>query len=309
MIQYYQGTISLQDMVERNGDPYKPFVFTYSIKNASSATFKLINDQDDSTVVFCDLDTDLDLLSIDNLMTDTTYKYIVTSVDLDGKEHINEGSFKTADTNRFISLPGVYNTRDIGGYHTTGGKKVKQGLLIRGTELDGLVKTEYYLSDLESVEPFGFKCDFDLRNSDIFNARYTSRLGKKVIHKFYDSPMYGGIFSVKSRDSLKQIFHDLADASNYPMYLHCTLGADRTGTIIFLLQGVLGVSEEDMKAEYELTGFLDKSYVYGENIDSVLSGLQGTSGNNVNKKIENFLVNTIGVTQNQLNNIRSIFLD
>ena len=57
------------------------------------------------------------------------------------------------------------------------------------------------------------------------------------------------------RRSLKGIFEVLADESNYPVYIHCNAGADRTGTVAFLINGLLGVSEADLIRDFELTSF------------------------------------------------------
>ena len=39
------------------------------------------------------------------------------------------------------------------------------------------------------------------------------------------------------------------------VYFHCHGGADRTGTLAFLLEGLLGVSESDMSKDFELTTY------------------------------------------------------
>ena len=41
------------------------------------------------------------------------------------------------------------------------------------------------------------------------------------------------------------------------IYFHCKIGTDRTGTLAYFLEGLLGVSEEDRLQDYEL------SYFYG----------------------------------------------
>ena len=39
------------------------------------------------------------------------------------------------------------------------------------------------------------------------------------------------------------------------VYFHCAGGADRTGTLAFLIEALLGVSESDLSKDYELTTF------------------------------------------------------
>ena len=53
------------------------------------------------------------------------------------------GEFTTADTPRILSVDGIVNVRDIGGWETSNGKVIKQGVLYRGSELDGAVEAEY----------------------------------------------------------------------------------------------------------------------------------------------------------------------
>ena len=50
---------------------------------------------------------------------------------------------------------------------------------------------------------------------------------------------------------MKRIFTFLCDENVYPLYFHCAGGGDRTGTLAFLLQTLLGVSLEDALTDYE----------------------------------------------------------
>ena len=298
----YDGELTIEEAV-KSGDPYRPFFFEYYLENASGKLY-LDEREDLSYAQEYVLEANNQFISIDNLKVDTTYYYKVV---VDGQEYT--GSFHTARSNRFLSIPGLENTRDIGGYVTLDGKKVKQGMLIRGTELDGLVNASYYIPDeeLENVkDTFGYVYDMDLRQSSIYGGQYVSRLG--VPHNFYDSPQYGGIFNPASYKTLRQIFKDLADSSKYPMYLHCTWGQDRTGTIVFLLQGILNISEEDMIREYQLTGYTNSSIAGNNNMDVIINGLEPFAGNTLQEKIVTFLTTEVGVTMSEIEIIREIFL-
>ena len=44
----------------------------------------------------------------------------------------------------------------------------------------------------------------------------------------------------------------LADRKNYPVYIHCMVGSDRTGTLFAVLDGVLGREDKYIYDDYEL---------------------------------------------------------
>lgn len=299
---YYNGSISLKNAISlTDGEAYAPFEFRYRLSGDAKANLELDGKS-------YDLEPGDSYVRIDNLMTGEEYTYTVTATKGEEKETY-EGKFTTAPTNRFVYLPGLKNTRDIGGYQTSFGKKVRQGMLIRGTEPDGMVVGDYYLTDPSYAKDFNFRYDFDLREKGLYSTTYVEKLGENVSHKLYSSPCYGNIFSDSNLSTMKEIFTDLADKEHYPMYMHCTHGADRAGTIVFLLQGLLGVSEEDMKFEYELTGFTYPRYAGGKELNGIYGGLEGIAGKNINEKIENYLINQVGLTKVQINTIRDIFLE
>ena len=297
----YEGNLSLKDAIRSGASPYLSYSFRYSMRPDASAVLSL----DGKTY---ELDPGKTELEIPNLKTGSNYVYTVTVTEGDVTNTV-DGFFRTADTNRFLRFTGVQNTRDIGGYLTADGKRVREGMIIRGTEIDGLEETGYYLKNPEETGSFGFRYDFDLRASQIYTGNYISRLGKDVGHRFYNCPAYAQIFRAEFFPILRQIFEDLADANNYPMYLHCTYGSDRTGTIVYLLQGLLGVPEEQMNFEYALSGFMTSGYEDLTHIRVVQNGLAGYPGSSINEQIEHFLTETVGVTEAQVQSIRSILLE
>jgi protein-tyrosine phosphatase len=302
--QVFDHALAITDAV-LTGAPYRPFMFEYILEK-DSGILLLSDDASLANAQEFHLDKEKTSVSIDNLKTNTTYYY---QVEVAGKQY--SGSFQTAASNRFISVPGTENLRDIGGYKTLDGKTVKQGLLIRGCELDGLQNEDYLVSpqDIADMqETFGFVYDLDLRSPDIIEGEYQSVLGEQVRHKFYDAPSYAQIFRPEYLDSVREIFADLADPNNYPMYLHCTWGRDRTGTIVLLLQGLLNVSEEDILQEYRLTGFVKASIASSNKMDSLLMQLNTYKGDTLQEKIIDYLTSTVGVTPEEIASIQSVFL-
>lgn len=287
-------------------DPYRPMVFEYQMPGVDG----ILQLSESSSMTGAQeyiLSKDAKSLEIHNLKTDTTYYYVVR---VNGEDY--PGSFHTAASNRFLSIPGIVNLRDIGGYQTLDGKTVKQGLLIRGTEIDGLVNSEYFIPTEalpQVADTFGFVHDMDLRGPETYPGQYRSRLGSDVTHKFYSSPGYGQIFDPVNHEALRQIFADLAEPANYPMYMHCTWGRDRTGTIVFLLQGLLNVAPEDMILEFKLTGYEASDIVDSTYMDVLIWGLDGYQGDTLQEKIISFLTTTVGVTDQQIASIQSIFLE
>ena len=101
--------------------------------------------------------------------------------------------------------------------------------------------------------------------------------------------------------------------SDKSVYFHCHIGADRTGYMAMLIEGLLGVSEKDCSIDYELTSFSDAAgsrYRNGEPVwytfrDGIkyLRDLPGTTFQN---KIENYLVNTVGIKQEDIDDFKSI---
>ncbi len=295
MAEYYKGKKTLMDLVNARINPYQTFTFEYSA--SSDAQLEL----EDRTYTLSKNST---LITIDNLLANHRYDYKLTIGD-----EVRSGSFETADTNRFIYMEGAKNTRDIGGYRTESGKRIKQGMIIRGTELDGLVEKDYKLNSDEQTKYLKFKYDMDLRDPSINSGEYVSPLDKNVNHKFYNAAAYESVFEEDNYDTVKKIFEDLANPSNYPMYLHCTYGADRTGTVVYLLQGLLGAKNSDMVFEYELTGFMFQNYSNGILLNKTHDIISGFPGSTTAEKIEYFLVDKAGVSRENISKIKELLLE
>ena len=83
----------------------------------------------------------------------------------------------------------------------------------------------------------------------------------KIDHTEFGSPATETRFNGKSyyqlsRDAAIDVMKKVvAGNDDYSIYFHCRIGADRTGTLAYLLEGVLGVPTEYRYQDYELTTF------------------------------------------------------
>lgn len=275
----------------------------------------LIADGDYTDERKIELEADVTSYPLDNLYKDTDYDVCVTYVKGE-TEMVLEMSFKTTDLGpRVMRVDGIYNVRDVGGYMTDSGKMTAQGLLFRG---GALRKYNNYNSVLteegERVmrEILGIKTDLDVRGfCEESNWAEESPIGdaELVYHKLI---AYHEIFDVP--ESVRAIFSLLADPDSYPLYFHCSGGADRTGTLAFLINALLGVSEEDLIHDYEFTTFSiygernsKPGTQYGQNFQSFLNILNTYEGNNLKEKTESYLL-SIGVTEAEIASIRDILI-
>ena len=150
----------------------------------------------------------------------------------------------------------------------------------------------------------GIRFDMDLRAEADAKG---DALGANVLHRHYPVDMYSAILNEENDELVRAVFAELADPDNYPVYLHCTTGRGRTGTVCYLLEALLGVSDRDLYREYELTTFALGNVVFEEFI-AFTTRIDVMEGNTTQEKVENYLL-SIGVTPEEIESIRSIFLE
>lgn len=158
---------------------------------------------------------------------------------------------------RMIYTPSVWNVRDLGGWACTGGR-VKYGKIFRGGHFGSISATDKAMI----VDWLGVATDIDLRNNGETGGITASPLGGRVEYyhqslDFYANAVSTSTASVRTVAVLKKVMACVA--ANKPCYFHCMSGADRTGTIAYLLLSLLGVSQSDKDKEYELTAFSDEA--------------------------------------------------
>ena len=188
------------------------------------------------------------------------------------------GYVKPTGERRLITIPGTNrqtrNIRDLGGLPvdtdgngTIDGKikyqKLYRGEKIWGTNRDGTTKAQF--------EKLGIYNELDLRTqgSEIVTSeedQLTNYIPYEIIHYKIDHTEFGSPaietqFNGKSyyqlaRDSAIDVMKRVVEGNDdYALYFHCRIGADRTGTLAYILEGLLGVPTEYRHQDYELTTF------------------------------------------------------
>ncbi|MBE6622767.1 MAG: tyrosine-protein phosphatase [Ruminococcaceae bacterium] len=291
-----------------------PANFTYLVAGIPngvevvSAELELSENSDYENPAVYKLNIEDSEIDIYNLKTGTKYYYRIKYILNNDCEVGTIGSFETEKSPRIMNIDGAVNVRDIGGWTTIDGKTVKQGLLYRGSELDGAVKADYKLTEKglkEMLRDLGIRFDMDLR-AESENQTGIDALGKGVKHIYYGIPMYADIFKPEYNEAVRDLFAELSDESNYPVYMHCTYGVDRTGTICYLLEALLGLPQDALYQDYELSAFTS-GYI-NPAFNGLVEYVNTLDGATVKEKVENYLI-SIGVTAQEISDIREILLE
>ena len=182
-----------------------------------------------------------------------------------------------AATERHVELEGQSNFRDIGGYVTIDGRRVKWGQVYRSGELHKLSDEDVKKLDalgINAVANFLTEREIRSRGHDrlpegtreiplpmetgnlgemagvIQEARGTGDFSKVPVEL---NPEIHRILVIEGREYYASLLREIADPANRPIVYHCSHGVHRTGTATAILLSALGVPWETIREDYLLS--------------------------------------------------------
>ena len=267
-----------------------------------------------------DMDVSFGFWKITNLLPNAHYTYEVKN----GDAVVTSGAFDTYGlVHQLVFKPGsaagVRNVRDLGGWKTKDGKTVKYRMVYRGGRPEKINS-----SGLKEAKLEGIMAELDLRgHEDVLSETafsYGADFCSPVIEEGYTQMLRDD--KEKTRQVVQFIFDSVKD--NKPVYFHCSLGRDRTGTTALLILGILGVDEGDISKEYELTQFAPSGYSVSTGEKTRMTRLSGVDYDGAAKFlwayghnngtylpfkdcVEKYMLE-IGISQEDINTFRSNML-
>lgn len=224
---------------------------------------------------------------------------------------------------RLVELGAVHNFRDLGGYTTADGRQVQWRRLFRADGLDRLTS-----ADLDLLRPFGLRTVIDLRSAGeidergrfpfeqypvtfhhlavIDTTRNTDDAEARTIFMEaasdpsrvveFLSNAYAHMLE-RGGDKLAAGLRLLAEQEALPAVFHCAAGKDRTGLMAGILLSGLGVPDDQVVADYALSGgAFERTRAWAdvhqpalvEWMDSVPTSLQGAHPDAMRIVLERF---------------------
>ena len=173
---------------------------------------------------------------------------------------------------RTIPLEGQSNFRDIGGYKTEDGHRVKTGILYRSGELHALTDADVQiLDDLEiaTIVSFLIPKEIEARGADrvpegakkvllpieaggglvqmVGNARNTGDFSKVPADL---NPKLHEVAADEAREQYAALIREVITSDGKPLAYHCSHGIHRTGTATAIILSAVGVPWETVREDY-----------------------------------------------------------
>jgi protein-tyrosine phosphatase len=183
---------------------------------------------------------------------------------------------------RRVELEGCLNFRDVGGYPTLDGRRVRWRLVYRSDALHHLTPGDV----ARMRDELELRTVIDLRSTPELRADGRGLLADAPV-QFHHIPLFDGqltrpdgwvaidtladrytLLADFARAPIARVIELLADAPGPAVY-HCAAGKDRTGVVSAVLLGLLGVPDDVIVADYAATQ---------ENLDAIIDRLMATEG-------------------------------
>lgn len=313
-------TSNKNEMEEVNTMPKSVEINWNCKENANSYTVKLADNNKLNNAK--EYTTNEKSITVNDLYAGTTYYYQVIATTSDKIIRSKLFRFTTADLTRTIFIDGVSNTRDIGGYQTSDGKRIRQGLVYRGGNLDNITQ-----EGKNQFKALGIKTDLELRQAAKRGTE--SPVGSDINYITVDekgAPQYRYDYGIdiwrtqnvdteNAKNALLNEIKTFTKKENYPIYVHCAIGRDRTGTICFLINALCGVEKNDLYKDYELS-ILSKVCHDGTTPDKLVNDhfynmyefINSFEGNNLAEKTEAYM-KKLGISDEEIKTIRNIMIE
>lgn len=266
-----------------------------------------------------------------------------------------------------LPIQGMTNLRDCGGYIGKGGKRLKWGMLYRSNHLHSInndsinymrklgIKTIVDLRSFNEIIKSPNKYIGEIITLHVDPSAHTAELAaqfaatpdnenkdliKYVTSQIESSKINGSgeqvfeqyrnfVTGEKAKKSFSKMLCLLLNPENSPCLLHCRGGKDRTGYAILLIMVILGISEEDIIADYMVTyqNRLERNeykmaqyreLTNDENVLGYLLSLIDTriefiseafkAMKSISGSAENYIRQELGFTENDFIAMRKIFL-
>jgi protein-tyrosine phosphatase len=180
---------------------------------------------------------------------------------------------------RHLPLPGTYNVRDVGGYVTADGRSVRWRTLFRSDNLhrltpDGQAELLRHglrtIVDLRGDPEAGASPNVLATSTDVRYVRIRLMAGLIPVEEARTlDDLYLAIIA-ECQESIREVLATLAAPDIFPVLIHCTAGKDRTGIVVALLLGLLGIEHAHIAEDYALTA----SYITDEFLEGTRQQLE-----------------------------------
>lgn len=304
-------------ITSKTTDYGQPVTIDWGTQSSGTATITILADDKETEVWTQTASSGSTSSEVYNLIPGETYYCTVE----DNSGYLLKGVFETTGRRRMIKISEgttqdyARNCRDLGGMVTADGtKRIKYGMIYRGTNLDETSDTEQSL--MANYLNIGWDLDLRGRNEGKGEA-FAKKYGVQYVHGEFSASVSSIMSSSKLKDVVLGFFE--AAANGKASYFHCRIGSDRTGFWGLLIEGLLGVDVQECSKDYELTCFANNISGLGNrtrNASSMnlfsdgVSAFNRYDGSTLQDKIVSYLTSSsVGITLEQIEAFQNAVLE